>query len=109
MITRLSSWACAPCSRERTTWILSLKRAVPPRPLTSAQQLSPDVVLMDLQFGSTETGADATRNIRALPDAPAVLVLTNHDSDGDILGAVEARASGYLLKDAPAGGGTDCQ
>ena len=61
----------------------------------------PDVVLMDLQFGQTQTGADATRRIRALADAPAVLVLTNYDTDGDILGAVEAGASGYLLKDAP--------
>merc|ERR1711969_430750 len=57
---------------------------------------------MDLQFGnSAETGADATRHIRALDAAPYVLVLTNYDSDADILGAVEAGASGYLLKDAP--------
>lgn len=61
----------------------------------------PDVVLMDLQFGQDQTGADATRRIRALAGAPAVLVLTNYDTDGDILGAVEAGASGYLLKDAP--------
>ena len=55
---------------------------------------------MDLQFGAQETGADATRRIRALEAPPYVLVLTNYDSDGDILGAVEAGASGYLLKDA---------
>ena len=63
---------------------------------------NPDVVLMDLQFGarSQATGADATRRIRALDAAPYVLVLTNYDSDADILGAVEAGASGYLLKDA---------
>lgn len=62
-----------------------------------------DVVLMDLQFGSdsAETGADATRRIRALEAPPYVLVLTNYDSDADILGAVEAGASGYLLKDTP--------
>ena len=42
-----------------------------------------------------------TRRIRALDAAPYVLVLTNYDTDGDILGAVEAGASGYLLKDAP--------
>ncbi|WP_022902385.1 response regulator transcription factor, partial [Curtobacterium sp. B8] len=41
------------------------------------------------------------RRIRALDAAPYVLVLTNYDTDGDILGAVEAGASGYLLKDAP--------
>lgn len=64
---------------------------------------NPDVVLMDLQFGARPqaTGADATRRIRNLDAAPYVLVLTNYDSDADILGAVEAGASGYLLKDAP--------
>lgn len=63
----------------------------------------PDLVLMDLQFGAreNESGASATKRIRALPDPPHVLVVTNYDSDGDILGAVEAGASGYLLKDAP--------
>lgn len=68
-----------------------------------AESLNPDVVLMDLQFGprGSATGADATRRIRALDAAPYVLVLTNYDSDADILGAVEAGASGYLLKDAP--------
>ena len=39
--------------------------------------------------------------IRAMEAAPYVLVLTNYDTDGDILSAVEAGASGYLLKDAP--------
>lgn len=66
-----------------------------------ATDLTPDVVLMDLQFGTDQTGADATRRIRALPNPPAVLVLTNYDTDSDILDAVEAGASGYLLKDAP--------
>ena len=65
----------------------------------------PDVVLMDLQFGGSTSGADATRRIRSTDhaggDPPAVLVLTNYDTDADILGAVEAGASGYLLKDAP--------
>ncbi|MBK0420992.1 response regulator transcription factor [Leucobacter sp. CSA2] len=71
-----------------------------------AASLNPDVVLMDLQFGASAsdvaaTGAEATRRIRAELPAPAVLVLTNYDTDGDILGAVEAGASGYLLKDSP--------
>lgn len=68
-----------------------------------AENSNPDVVLMDLQFGShaTATGADATRRIRDLDAAPYVLVLTNYDSDADILNAIEAGASGYLLKDAP--------
>lgn len=76
-----------------------------------ASGLAPDVVLMDLRFGRgssdpapadvPRTGVEATRAIRALPEPPAVLVLTNYDTDGDILGAVEAGASGYLLKDTP--------
>jgi DNA-binding NarL/FixJ family response regulator len=71
--------------------------------VSAAERENPDVVLMDLQFGShaAATGVDATRHIRSLPAPPYVLVLTNYDSDADILGAVEAGASGYLLKDAP--------
>lgn len=60
-----------------------------------------DVVLMDLQFDSTMAGADATRRITARPGAPRVLVLTTYDTDTDILAAIEAGATGYLLKDAP--------
>jgi DNA-binding NarL/FixJ family response regulator len=66
-----------------------------------ATALDPDLVLMDLQFGRDRSGADATAQIRSADAAPYVLVLTNYDSDGDILAAVEAGASGYLLKDAP--------
>ena len=75
----------------------------PDEAVTCAERENPDVVLMDLQFGSRarSTGVDATRRIRALDAPPYVLVLTNYDSDADILGAVEAGASGYLLKDAP--------
>ncbi|MER6390672.1 response regulator [Streptomyces sp. NPDC059382] len=60
-----------------------------------------DVVLMDLQFGPGMHGSRATALITARPDAPRVLVLTTYDTDADILAAVEAGASGYLLKDAP--------
>ncbi|WP_030768624.1 response regulator [Streptomyces sp. NRRL F-2664] len=60
-----------------------------------------DVVLMDLQFGPGLHGSEATALITARPGAPRVLVLTTYDTDGDILAAVEAGASGYLLKDAP--------
>ena len=77
--------------------------STPDEAVAAAVRENPDVVLMDLQFGSeaASTGADATRRIRALDAAPYVLILTNYDSDADILGAVEAGASGYLLKDAP--------
>ncbi|MCX4722850.1 response regulator [Streptomyces sp. NPDC090052] len=60
-----------------------------------------DVVLMDLQFGAGMHGAEATAAIAAVEGAPRVLVLTTYDTDADILAAVEAGASGYLLKDAP--------
>ena len=60
-----------------------------------------DLVLMDLQFPGAMQGAEATRRIRSHEGAPRVLVLTNYDTDADILGAIEAGASGYLLKDAP--------
>ena len=63
-------------------------------------ELGPDVVLMDLRMRVLD-GVSATAAIRALPSAPRVLVLTTYDTDGDILRAVEAGASGYLLKDAP--------
>ena len=77
--------------------------ATPDEAVQAAERENCDIVLMDLQFGAeqTSTGADATRRIRALDAAPYVLVLTNYDSDADILGAVAAGASGYLLKDAP--------
>ncbi|WP_329284516.1 response regulator transcription factor [Streptomyces sp. NBC_00691] len=60
-----------------------------------------DVVLMDLQFGPGMHGSEATAAITAAPGGPKVLVLTTYDTDADILAAVEAGASGYLLKDAP--------
>lgn len=60
-----------------------------------------DVVLMDLQMPVID-GVTATRRIAERGDGPAVLVVTTYDSDADILAAVEAGASGYVLKDAPA-------
>lgn len=59
-----------------------------------------DVVLMDLQMPELD-GVAATAQIRAVPDAPNVLILTTYDTDTDILRAIEAGAIGYLLKDAP--------
>ncbi|MBN9211220.1 MAG: DNA-binding response regulator [Microbacterium sp. 71-36] len=75
--------------------------STPDAAVALAADLSPELVLMDLQFGERAAGAEATRRVRALAAPPYVLVLTNYDTDGDILGAVEAGASGYLLKDAP--------
>lgn len=60
-----------------------------------------DVVLMDLQMGAGMDGVKATSRIKLLEDPPPVLILTTYDTDADILAAVEAGASGYMLKDAP--------
>ena len=54
---------------------------------------------MDLQLGDGSQGADATRVLRGLDPEPHVLILTNYDTDADILSAVEAGASGHLLKE----------
>ncbi|MBL1075510.1 response regulator transcription factor [Nocardia sp. 2] len=60
-----------------------------------------DLVLMDLRFGPGKSGAQATAAVRELPSPPNVLVVTNYDTDADILGAIEAGACGYILKDTP--------
>ncbi|MGN5238660.1 MULTISPECIES: response regulator [unclassified Rhodococcus (in: high G+C Gram-positive bacteria)] len=60
-----------------------------------------DVVVMDLQFGGGMTGAEATAAITSRPGAPRILVVTTYGTDADTLPAIEAGATGYLLKDAP--------
>ena len=63
-------------------------------------QHQPEVVLMDLQMPEMD-GVAATAEIRAQHPETHVLILTTYDTDADILRAVEAGATGYLLKDAP--------
>ena len=67
-----------------------------------ARALAPDVVLMDLRMPRLD-GVAATAQITASLPATRVLVLTTYDTDADIIRAVEAGATGYLLKDAPPG------
>jgi len=69
--------------------------------VTRATEGGIDVVLMDLRFGPEMGGVEAAAAITATPGAPRVLVLTTYDTESDILAAIEAGASGYLLKDAP--------
>jgi DNA-binding NarL/FixJ family response regulator len=66
------------------------------------RRLRPDVVLMDIRMPVLD-GLAATQALAADPDcATRVLVLTTFDDDAYVFAALEAGASGYLLKDAPA-------
>ncbi|AZM77036.1 DNA-binding response regulator [Streptomyces sp. KPB2] len=67
--------------------------------LALAGRLAPDVVLMDLQLGAGIDGVETTRRLTAgTGRVPHVLVLTTYDTDADITRAIEAGATGYLLK-----------
>jgi DNA-binding NarL/FixJ family response regulator len=68
--------------------------------LEAARALRPDVVLMDLRMPEMDGVAATTAICAELPDIH-VLVLTTYDTDRDIVRAVAAGATGYLLKDAP--------
>ena len=65
-----------------------------------AVELRADVVLMDLRMPEMG-GVEAIRRLRATAPSAHVLVLTTYDTDDDVLPAIEAGATGYLLKDAP--------
>jgi DNA-binding NarL/FixJ family response regulator len=67
--------------------------------VTRCRELRPDVVVMDLEMPNLD-GIDATRRILVERPETAVLVLTSFSDRTRILGALEAGASGYLLKDA---------
>jgi DNA-binding NarL/FixJ family response regulator len=64
-----------------------------------ALALGPDVILMDLRMPGAD-GVSAIRELATRRVSSKVLVLTTYDTDSDVLPAIEAGASGYLLKDA---------
>jgi DNA-binding NarL/FixJ family response regulator len=68
--------------------------------IAAAEKLAPDVILMDLRMPRTD-GVTAIRELARRGVAARVLVLTTYDTDSDVLPAIEAGATGYLLKDAP--------
>jgi DNA-binding NarL/FixJ family response regulator len=65
-----------------------------------AQRVEVDVILMDLRM-PTMGGVEAITRLRQLGHPARVLILTTYDTDRDVLPAIEAGATGYLLKDAP--------
>jgi DNA-binding NarL/FixJ family response regulator len=65
-----------------------------------AADLDPDVILMDLRMPGG-SGVEAIRELARRGARAKVLVLTTYDTDSDTLPAIEAGATGYLLKDAP--------
>ncbi|GGZ26496.1 response regulator [Streptomyces poonensis] len=65
-----------------------------------AASLDPDVILMDLRMPGGG-GVDAITELTRRGARAKVLVLTTYDTDSDTLPAIEAGATGYLLKDAP--------
>lgn len=68
-----------------------------------AAAVRPDVVLMDLQFGTGDlSGAEATRRLVELLPRVRVLVLSASGEPADVLAAVKAGAGGYLVKSASA-------
>lgn len=67
--------------------------------ITLAAELAPDVVCMDVQMPGVD-GLEATRRVTSASVAPAVLVLTTFDRDDYLFRALEAGASGFLLKTA---------
>lgn len=67
--------------------------------IAAGEKLRPDVILMDLRMPGTD-GVTAIRELAKRGVSARVLVLTTYDTDSDVLPAIEAGATGYLLKDA---------
>ncbi|GIG92193.1 response regulator [Plantactinospora endophytica] len=68
--------------------------------IAAGERLRPDVILMDLRMPRTD-GVTAIKELASRGVPARILVLTTYDTDSDVLPAIEAGATGYLLKDAP--------
>jgi DNA-binding NarL/FixJ family response regulator len=68
--------------------------------IAAGERLAPDVILMDLRMPGVD-GVTAIAELAKRGVPSRVLVLTTYDTDSDVLPAIEAGATGYLLKDAP--------
>jgi DNA-binding NarL/FixJ family response regulator len=70
------------------------------RAVAAVREHRPDVVLMDIRMAGTD-GITATAAVRRLDQAPQVIVLTTFQADEQVLSALRAGASGFLVKDTP--------
>ncbi len=68
--------------------------------LAKVRELQPQIVVMDIRMPIMD-GVTATRELASDPDGPRVIVLTTFDTDADAFAALQAGASGFLLKNAP--------
>jgi DNA-binding NarL/FixJ family response regulator len=91
IVALLSSAADLDVVGEASTGLEAVERAV---------ELLPDIVLMDLRMPGID-GDEATARIRTRAPGVRVVVLTTYETDASILTAIEAGASGYLVKAAP--------
>lgn len=68
--------------------------------IAAGEKLRPDVILMDLRMPKTD-GVTAIKELAERGVPARILVLTTYDTDSDVLLAIKAGATGYLLKEAP--------
>lgn len=68
--------------------------------VATVTQHRPDIVLMDIRMPRLD-GLAATKAVLQLPDPPRIIVLTTFNLDDYVFRALEAGASGFLLKDTP--------
>ena len=70
--------------------------------LASVSTLSPDVLILDVRLPDGN-GLETVRRLRAAGETMGIVILTMYTGDDQLLGALEAGASGFVAKDAPVG------